>query len=244
MSNFFRHIFKRLTTSKSKPSHFLCPPQLIYLEDRITPSNTPIIVTTTLDTDNSGDNVTSLREAITLANANAGDDTIDFASSLFSGGAGTITLLTASLPQILDATQLISGVARGTITITGPGASSLTISGDNGVSERNFNIFNIATGGNLSISGVTVSGANNSSGNGGAFNNFGTLAVTNSTISGNTASNGGGIWNSGTLTVSDSTISGNSASQTAAAFIIIVVVSLIFIILRFRVTPHLMAVVF
>ena len=214
MRNFFRHIFKGLTTSKSRPSYFLCPPQLIYLEDRITPSNTPIIVTTTLDTDNSGDNVTSLREAITLANANAGDDTIDFASSLFSGGAGTITLLTASLPQILDATQLISGVARGTITITGPGASSLTISGDNGVSGRNFNIFNIASGGDLSISGVTVSGANTSA-NGGGFNNAGTLSISNSTLSGNTANNGGGIWNntSATLSISNSTLSGNSAQN-------------------------------
>ena len=213
MSNFLRHIFKRLTTSKSRPSHFLIPPQLTYLEERITPA----LTVNTLQDSSATDAFISLREAIDLANNTAGDDTIDFASSLFSGGAGTITLLTASLPQILDATQLISGVARGTLTITGPGASSLTISGDNGVSGRNFRIFNIASGGNLSISGVTVSGANNSSGNGGAFDNFGTLAVSNSTLSGNIAQHGGGFYNSGIATFTNSTISGNSANTGGGA---------------------------
>ncbi|MCY2972613.1 MAG: hypothetical protein NTZ30_18380 [Planctomycetota bacterium] len=134
---------------------------------------------------------------------------------MFSGGGGTITLLTAQLPQILSATQLISGVARGTLTITGPGASTLTISGDNGVSGRNFRIFDIASAGNLSISGVTVSGAIITNRNGGAFLNAGTLTLTNSTISGNTTgSSGGGIYNGGTLTVTNSTISGNTTGSS------------------------------
>ena len=106
----------------------------------------------------------------------------------------------------------------GTLTITGPGSSSLNISGNNGNANRDFNIFIINSGGNLSISGVTVSGAR-TSGSGGAFNNRGTLTVSNSTISGNSATGfgggftfrgGGGIYNSGTLTVSNSTLSGNS----------------------------------
>jgi CSLREA domain-containing protein len=199
MSNFLRHIFKRLTTSKSKPSHFLCPPQLIYLETRINPA--PITVNTLQDTSVS-DAFTSLREAIDLANNTAGPDTIVFASSLFTNGPATISL-TGVLPAIADATS-----PAGTLTITGPGANTLNISGNNG----NFSVFSVASLGDLTISGVTVSGANNS-GFGGGFNNLGSLFISASTITGNSATGGGGIFNQGTsLIISDSTISGNSTS--------------------------------
>jgi len=43
--------------------------ELLGLEERITPSNNPIIVNTTFDTVNFDPNVTTLREAIDLANA-------------------------------------------------------------------------------------------------------------------------------------------------------------------------------
>jgi CSLREA domain-containing protein len=159
-----------------------------------------IQVNTNADTVDSDPTVTSLREAITLANTTAGDDIIDFN---FASGSSpyTITLATA-LPNILDAST------SGTLTITGLGASSLTIDANKG----NFSIFTINTGANLTISGVTFSGAKITSGNGGAFNNSGSLTVSNSTISGNSASNGGGIFNnaSGTATITNSTISSNS----------------------------------
>jgi predicted outer membrane repeat protein len=46
---------------------------------------------------------------------------------------------------------------------------------------------------------------------GGIFSDaYGTLTVSNSTLSGNFAQNGGGIANFGTLTVRDSTIAGNT----------------------------------
>jgi hypothetical protein len=49
-------------------------------------------------------------------------------------------------------------------------------------------------------------------GGGGAIANYGTLAITNCTLSGNSAGVGGGIWNnSGTLAMTDSTLSANSA---------------------------------
>ena len=207
MGNFLRQLFKRLTTSKSKPNPFLRPPQLIFLEERITPSNSPIIVTTTSDA--VGHSGISLRDAINTANNTAGDDIINFSIT------GTITLdsVLKSLPTIINATTPINGGGTaGTVTIIGPGSSSLIISGlDGGNNNRDFNIFNIDTGGNLTISGVTVSGAK-SSGNGGAFNNSGTLTVTNSTISGNSSAlNGGGIDNRGTLNLTNTTLSSNSA---------------------------------
>ncbi len=60
-----------------------------------------ITVTTILDTINSTDGVTSLREAINLANANAGPDIINFAITGGTGVIQTITLATA-LPLITD----------------------------------------------------------------------------------------------------------------------------------------------
>ncbi|MEI7855665.1 MAG: DUF4347 domain-containing protein, partial [Planctomycetota bacterium] len=174
-----------------------------------------VMVTTTAD---SGPG--SLRQAITDTNATLFDETISFASSMFTNGANTITLQSA-LPDIK--TQSLAGALtitresafggrQGTATITGPDDSTLNISGNNGDIYRNFNIFNIDSGGSLSISGLTVSGAQTSD-RGGAFNNSGTLTVSNSTISGNTAGHGGGgIVNYGTLNVSNSTLSGNSAN--------------------------------
>ena len=181
-----------------------------------------IQVNTTADTVDSDPNVTSLREAITLANTTPGNDQISF--NLTGASTYTITLdgTLGALPTILDANATASGTGGtgttvGTVTITGPGASSLTISGlDGGNGSRNFNIFNIASGGNLSISGVKVSGAQ-ITGSGGAFNSSGTLTITNSTISSNTSTGGGGgIRNSGSLNISNSTLSGNTAVAAAA----------------------------
>jgi hypothetical protein len=191
--NAFRRLFSNAQNRKARRS---CPPQILQLEGRIVPAT--ITVTTTSDL--ASHVGISLRDAITTANSTTVDDIIDFSVT------GTITLdsVLKSLPTIASTTS------AGTLTITGPGASSLTISGlDGGNASRNFNIFNIASGGNLSISGVTVSGALRNFY--GAFNNSGTLTISNSTISGNTAGLGGGISNFGTLTVTNSTLSGNTS---------------------------------
>ena len=139
----------------------------------------------TLTVTNTGDSgAGSLRQAI--ADANSGD-TIDFAVT------GTITLTTGQLVISQD------------LTIEGPGTGSLTISGNN-VSR----VFSITVG-NVAISGVTIRDGNSGSDSGG-IQNFGTLTLTNSTVSGNTANdNGGGIFSAGgTLTITNSTVSGNS----------------------------------
>lgn len=128
----------------------------------------------------------SLRDAIAVATPG---DTIAF------GVTGTIAL---TLGQITIGKNL---------TIEGPGASSLTISGNN--SSRVFNIW--MSGVNVTISGVTI--ANGKAGtNGGGIFNAGTLTVTNSTFSANRGAWGGGIYNLDTLTVTNSTFAGNSAT--------------------------------
>lgn len=136
----------------------------------------------------------SLRKAVTDANANAGADVIDFQAGL----TGAITLTTGEL-AITDA-----------LTISGPGAANLTISGNN--ASR---VFNVASGVNASISGLTISNGNAVGDDGGGIYNGGTLTISNCTLSGNSASFGGGIANinAPSLTIISSTVSGNSATK-------------------------------
>ena len=131
----------------------------------------------------------SLRQA--LANANDGD-TIRF------GTTGTITLTTGEL--LVDKS----------VTISGPGAASLTVDGN--LAGR---VFHVSSGVTATIAGLTITNGNaQPSTGGGIYNDHATLAVDNCTVSGNYAGyGGGGVHNSsGTLTVTNSTFSGNSAN--------------------------------
>ena len=137
----------------------------------------------------------SLRAAITAANGTSYGGDIDFASSV----TGTITLQSA-LPMINQS-----------MAIMGPGASAISISGDNA-----YQVLNI-TSGAATIYGLTLVNGS-SSGSGGAIENSSTLAVFNSSFSGNSAIDfGGAIANSGTLVVIGSTFSGNYASSNGGA---------------------------
>jgi hypothetical protein len=157
------------------------------LEGRCLPST--LTVTSTAD---SGPG--SLRNEIAAAK---NKDTIVFAPSL---DGQTITLTSGEL----DLTK--------NLTIQGPGAGQLTISG--GGSSR---VFEVASKTKVTLSGLTIS--NGSSANGGGVNvdKGGTLTINNSTLSGNSSTyNGGAIDNGGTLTISNSTLSGNTANQGGA----------------------------
>jgi CSLREA domain-containing protein len=155
----------------------------------------------------------SLREAIAAANAAVSNDVVEF-SSLFSTSQ-TITLAGSEL--------VIAN--NGTLTITGPGAALLTISG-NGASRI------ISTGANVtaSISGIRFTGGNGvgalNTGRGGAIYNVGgTLVISNSTITGNSAANGGGLNNAAsaspsvpaTLTIINTAITNNTSTSSGAA---------------------------
>ncbi len=155
----------------------------------------------------------SLRQAIIDSNTTPGADTITF------NVTGTITLLTGEL-LITDS-----------VTIIGPGAPLLTISGNN--SFRVFHILGttatiatltvsngnagLASGGGIlnEFGTVTIANclvSNNSAGDGGGVVNFGNMAVINTTLASNFAGTGGGISNQGgTLVITNSTLSGNSA---------------------------------
>lgn len=160
------------------------------------------IVTTTAD-----GGAGSLRQAILDA---CDGSTISF-SSLFATNQ-TITLASTL------------GINK-SLTIGGPGANLLTISGNNTV--RVFAVGTIGTA--VTFSGVSIangSSAGNNPSAGGGISNSATLNIVDSAVVANTVNNtcvgslcigstGGGINNTGTINLTRSTISGNSVVAVA-----------------------------
>jgi len=135
----------------------------------------------------SGDGCT-LREAIAFASPGA---TITFAPDV----TGTINLIQG---------ELVIGKA---LTITGPGARRLAVSGND---LRG--VFDINRVGPVNLEGLTITGGRLDGSEGGGIFNAGTLILIRCTVTGNRAVDGGGIANGGTMTVVESTVSGNHAS--------------------------------
>ncbi len=165
-----------------------------------------IVVNSIADTVNDNDGVTTLREAINQANADAGEDLIVFDRSLFST-AQTITLSGTEL----DITHNLDIIApRDPLT----GGDLVTVSGNN--ASR---VFEIETGATVSIDGLIVADGSVRGDDGGGIKNSGALTLDSSIVRNNSAFSdnsapymryGGGIYNSGSLTVNNSTINRNS----------------------------------
>src|SRR5262245_43077075 len=176
-------------------------PRLTVLEDRTVPSTF-----TVKNLDDSGPD--SLRAAVAAADASPGADTIRFLGGLH----GTITLA-SELPITTD------------LTIDGPGANQLTVSG-NGVTR----VFDVSAGAvtidRLTISGgLADSGAINGSFGGGIYHASGTLTLSDAVFAANEANGsaaddigwGGGIFNAAgaTLSVTNGTFTDNVAVGSA-----------------------------
>ena len=152
--------------------------------------NTQAATITVTNTNDSG--AGSLRQA--LADANHGD-------TIHCGITGTISLTTGEL--LVDKS----------ITISGPGAASLTVDG-NGASR----VFHVSSGVTAAIAGLTVTNGTGwdqdlTNAGGGIYNDHATLALNNCTLSGNSAGWGSGIYNDhATLALDNCTVSGNTAS--------------------------------
>lgn len=146
----------------------------------------------------------SLRQAILDANAAAGADVITFGP----GATGTITLTSGQL-LITDS-----------VTITGPGAGSLTINGNS--ASRVLYVSGLLGVPTVTISGVTLSGGASNQG-GGIRLGDGIVDLESVTISGNSATTrGGGIYADGfnlQLTMRNSTVSGNTAPKGGGAYV-------------------------
>src|SRR3990172_614711 len=188
------------------------------------PGVTLTVNTTEDELNNDGD--CSLREAIRAANTNAAVD-----ACTAGVGADTITF---SVTGIIVPGSALPDIGED-LTVAGPGATNLTISGsgndavsvfvvnaDITLNLHDLTIANAGTaegggifndGGTVNVSNSTFSGNNASSG-GGIFNNGGTVSVSNSTLADNSTDGaGGGIYNSGTLIVTNSTFSGNRSDS-------------------------------
>ena len=144
-------------------------------------------------TDNNGGNVvSSLHAAIILANANAGTDTITFSASVNS------IVLTADLPAITE-----------TLTITGPGQTNLTISGNG-----SYSMFDNQTNGvTFTASDLTLTNSKYVSSGGGILMNSNNahFVANNITVSGVTNSYAFYGKSANTITISNSTFQNNSA---------------------------------
>ncbi len=151
----------------------------------------------TLTVTNNGDSgAGSLRVAINQANVDNNNDTIEFSVT------GTITLASA-LPPI-----------TASMTIAGPGANQLTVSGANA-----YSIFAVGTSTSptVSISGLTIAngigyGSPGDTFGGGLLVDNGSVTVDRCTFFGNTAFGGGAIYSFSTLVVSNSSFLNNIQS--------------------------------
>jgi hypothetical protein len=207
------------------------------LEDRLAPA--------TLVVNSFADNITdtshlTLRDAITLVNN--GGNVASLGQSSMPGGWASQISGTFGANDTIDFSSALSGDTitldgsalefNTNLTITGPGASNLAISGNNSSL-----IFQVDHGAQISVSGLTLEqGAGNvvnagavatingapspvTYSSGGAISNSGTLTVTQCTLSDSVAaglySYGGAIDNAGTLTLNGSTLSGNAATDAA-----------------------------
>ena len=146
----------------------------------------------------------TLRQAVNLSNltTGAGTNTITFDATF--GSAQTITLNPAS------------GQLRLTrpVMITGPGAALLTVARSTANGTPTFRIFRVNGGVTATISGLTITGGDIGTGDGGGIVTQGNLSLSDVVVRNNRAgNNGGGIENnsSGTLTLTNVTVSGNTA---------------------------------
>ena len=137
----------------------------------------------------------SLRACIAAATSGS---TITFSSSVYGQTITLASTITINVPM----------------TITGPGANLLTISGGNAVEV--FQVGTNTSAPTVTIAGLTIANGKGLSVGGGIFN-WGTLTVSDSTFSGNfvsspTSAEGGAIMNRYTLTVRNCTFIGNYAN--------------------------------
>ncbi|WP_375505510.1 beta strand repeat-containing protein [uncultured Nostoc sp.] len=178
---------------------------------------TTFTVNDTGDTDDGDRNngITTLREAINLANATAGDDAIAFGGIFTDTTPDTITLTSGQLTITDDLSILGTGTSN--LTVNGNNASTvLEISGL--ATDVNINGLAIASGGIkvnrnsiLSLANSSVSG--NTAGSG--ISNSGILSLDNTSVFGNTQ---GGIYNGGSLSLTGSSVYGNTGGNSGSAY--------------------------
>lgn len=152
----------------------------------------------------------TLREAVTLADANPGPETIFFDPETFLSGGQAVIALTSEL-------LLSRGGSENKTTIMGLAANELAVSGNNVT-----RVFRIISNAHVDISGLTITGGNVNDRGGGLFNNRSKVNLTNVVVTGNRGIDGGGIFNNGTsgiLTLDGCTVSDNTADASGGGIV-------------------------
>jgi CSLREA domain-containing protein len=197
---------------------------VLWLNTPIARAQSVLTVTTLADSSESCGSPCSLRDAITEANSDNSGDTIVFAGGL----TGTITL-TSALPAITSTDLTIQGPGANVITISGAGQYPILWTTGSGLSEwvisgltfahGNANGAQVSNGGAISGFIVSVSNSvfigNTATGSGGAI--YGESTVDQSTFRGNSAASGGAVGSPVDVMVTDSTFTGNTSSGAGGA---------------------------
>lgn len=144
-----------------------------------------------------------------------------------TAGGATVTLPSGCVYRLHTADNATDGgtglpVITGNVTVTGSGS---TIRRAATAGTPAFRIFDVATGGQLTLNSVTVAGglANDGVNGGGGIFSHGTLTITRSTFTHNsspaqTGTSGGAINSSGVLTVQNSTFYANTGQEGGGIF--------------------------
>ncbi len=156
--------------------------------------------------DNSGVNCTAgdctLRSAI---NAASSGDTITFAPDVI----GTINLITGYGGFIINKN----------LTIKGPGAFNLTVSGSGGGPNKDFSIFRVYPGASLTLSGLSIVFGWNLSGGSVNIEPGGTLVIDQCNFYDNYSKEDGAVlYNHGTVTITRSYFGDNHAGTDGEGF--------------------------
>ena len=222
--NFFRRdVVNQATAKKKQRKSAVCRAAVgsvvESVEARLMFAVTPAVealslnVTTTADVV-ADDGQTSLREAIAYANTLT-SGSVTFSPALTAGGPATITLNGTQLPIITKP------VATGNLTIVGPGADKLTITGN--LTSR---IFEVSVGSGLTINKLTLKDGFTTI-IGGAILNHGKLNVRDSVITHNSAvsglgdGQGGAVFSDGSdLTLINDVITNNTADLAGGGIMI------------------------
>ena len=137
-------------------------------------------------------------------------------SDAATGLSDTITFNTVQMGGAPSRCSRLWRLAAGSGTTTINGGSQVSVNGDGS------NLFQVKSGANVYLQGLTLKDGNAQSGsgdpNGGAIDNAGTLTVNLCTFSSNSATGlGGAIYNTGVLTVEGAaTFTGNTAPNGGA----------------------------
>lgn len=182
------------------------------LENRVLLAADIYTVTTLSDTVDAMDGYLSLREALSLAaidGSTTDNDTIVFEPSLTAAGAETITLTYDSADAGTVADQLSVNSA---VTIEGPGADLLKISG-----SGQTRVLHVTSGTSATMKNLQVASGGGVNAGGGIYVD-GTLTLQSAVVANNTANvTGGGIFVSaaGRLNLHDSTIDSNHVGSAS-----------------------------